>query len=86
MRNYRDAKAMAATLRRAFQDKQISLSHSECLEIVARQFGFQNWNVLADKIGMASSPALSGLSRPDGWWLSGSRPDLYDIGVEPDVR
>jgi len=45
-----DAKAMARALRASLGEKLIELSHSECLEIVARQFGVENWNVLAAKI------------------------------------
>jgi len=54
MRDFRDAKVMAQTLRHAFSDKHISVSHSECLEIVSRQFGFDNWNILAARIASAA--------------------------------
>ena len=54
MRTFLDAKAMAKTLRSSLGDKQISLSHSECLEIVAAQFGLDNWNVLAARIADAA--------------------------------
>jgi catechol 2,3-dioxygenase-like lactoylglutathione lyase family enzyme len=47
MRTHREAKAMAKTLRACLAEKNISTSHSECLEIVARQFGFSEWNVMA---------------------------------------
>ncbi|MEQ4208465.1 glyoxalase superfamily protein [Actinopolymorpha sp. B9G3] len=51
MRTFRDAKAMAKALRtEALDRQQVDLSHSEALEIVARQFGFDNWNILAAKI------------------------------------
>ena len=50
MRDFRDAKAMAQTLRQALSAKQISVSHSECLEIVSKQFGVDNWNILAARI------------------------------------
>lgn len=39
MRTFTDAKAMAHSLRTALNEKQLSLTHSECLEIVAAQFG-----------------------------------------------
>ncbi|MEI9899838.1 MAG: glyoxalase superfamily protein [Hyphomicrobium sp.] len=45
-----DAKAMARALRTSLGEKQIALSHSECLEIVARQLGAESWNVLAARI------------------------------------
>ena len=49
MRTFRDAKAMAKTLRAEVP----ALSHSQTLEIVAKQFGFDNWNILAAKIADA---------------------------------
>src|SRR5262245_45480418 len=50
MRTFRDAKAMAKTLRAALAGKQVSLSHSECLELVAAQLGAESWNVLSARI------------------------------------
>lgn len=50
MRDYRDAKAMAHALRDALQAKTIETTHSECLELIAKTFGYENWNVLSAKI------------------------------------
>ena len=50
MRDFRDAKAMAQTLRDALKVKSISVSHSESLELVARTLGFHDWNVLSAAI------------------------------------
>jgi hypothetical protein len=50
MRTFLDSKAMAKSLRERLAAKSIALSHSECLELVAQQFGFDNWNILAAKI------------------------------------
>lgn len=50
MRTYRDAKTMAKSLRASLDARDVSLSHAETLEIVARQFGYDEWNVLAAKI------------------------------------
>ncbi|WP_295813608.1 glyoxalase superfamily protein [uncultured Nitratireductor sp.] len=50
MREFSNAKAMAKAMRSALADKDVHISHSEALEIVARQFGFDNWNILASKI------------------------------------
>jgi catechol 2,3-dioxygenase-like lactoylglutathione lyase family enzyme len=50
MRDYRDAKAMAQALRDTLKSKDITLSVAESLELVARQFGFDNWNILAAKL------------------------------------
>ena len=56
MRDFRDAKAMAQTLRDTLKARSVSLTHSESLEIVARTLGFHDWNVLAAAI-QASKPA-----------------------------
>jgi uncharacterized protein len=58
MRDFRDAKAMAQTLRDALKARSVSLTHSESLEIVARTLGFHDWNVLAATI-QASQPMLA---------------------------
>ena len=50
MRDFRDAKAMAQTLRDALNSRSVSLSHSESLELIAKILGFQDWNVLAARI------------------------------------
>ena len=54
MRDFRDAKAMAQTLREALKPKSISLTHSECLELVAKMLGFHDWNVLSAHIQSSS--------------------------------
>jgi uncharacterized protein len=45
-----DAKSMARSLRDALAARNVALSHSECLEIVARQLGFADWNTLSAKL------------------------------------
>ncbi|MEN3379269.1 MAG: ATP-dependent Clp protease ATP-binding subunit ClpX [Hyphomicrobiales bacterium] len=57
MRDFRDAKAMAHALRGALQGKAVETTHSECLELIARAFGYENWNILAAKIEAAQSRA-----------------------------
>jgi len=60
MRTFHDAKAMAKTMRAALAVKSLEISHSEALEIVAGQFGFSNWNILAAKIGADRSDLPEG--------------------------
>ena len=60
----KDAKAMARSLRVALADRNFSLSHSECLEIVARQFGLADWNTLAAQARTLSC-SFCGKSRHD---------------------
>jgi hypothetical protein len=56
MRTYRDAKAMAKAMREALAQKNVDVSHSEALEIVARQFGLDTWNILSSKLEKADGP------------------------------
>lgn len=58
MRDYRDAKAMAQTLRRALKDKSVDLTHSESLELISRVLGVADWNTLSARIN-ASPPAVA---------------------------
>lgn len=53
------SKSMAKALRNALADRQVYLSHSACLEIVARQFGFHDWNVLNAACGEEMQLALA---------------------------
>jgi uncharacterized protein len=59
MRDFRDAKAMAQTLREALKAKSVSLTHSESLELIAKTLGFHDWNELAARI-RASQLTVSG--------------------------
>jgi hypothetical protein len=64
MRDFRDAKTMAHALRDALQVKAVETTHGECLELIAKAFGYENWNILSAKIEAArprapAAPALS---------------------------
>src|SRR5688572_18035156 len=50
MRTYLESKTMAKSLHEQLAAKNISLSHGECLEFIAKQFRFSEWNELAAKI------------------------------------
>lgn len=52
MRDYLDAKLMAKQLRQRLAEKSIELGHGECLELIASQFGYANWNMLAARIAL----------------------------------
>jgi ATP-dependent Lon protease len=72
MRDFRDAKAMAQTLREALKTRSVSLTHSESLELIARAFGLADWNVMAVRIQASEPPravvpsAVVAASMPDG--------------------
>jgi len=51
-----DPKSMAKSLRSELSIRKIDITHSTALEIVARQFGVNDWNVLAAKLGNIKAP------------------------------
>jgi hypothetical protein len=59
MRDFRDAKIMAHSLRDALKAKAMAISHSESLELIAKTFGYDNWNILSAKIDTAQPPSGS---------------------------
>ena len=77
MRTYKDAKAMAKSLRDSLAARSVSLSHSECLEIVAKQSGFADWNTLSVKLDVESRsvPAPKILRAPysQPYWMESAR-------------
>jgi hypothetical protein len=54
MRDFRDAKTMAHALRDALKTKAVETTHSESLELIAKAFGYENWNILSAKIDAAN--------------------------------
>jgi len=57
MRDFRDAKVMARSLRDALTAKSVQTTHSESLELIAKAFGYDNWNILSAKIDAARPPS-----------------------------
>jgi ATP-dependent Lon protease len=47
MRDFRDAKAMAQSLRESLTTKAINISHGESLELVSKMLGVADWNTLS---------------------------------------
>jgi Glyoxalase superfamily protein/Clp amino terminal domain, pathogenicity island component len=50
MRDFRDAKAMAHTLRAALATKGLNITVSQSLELIAQAFGVADWNTLSAAI------------------------------------
>jgi ATP-dependent Lon protease len=59
MRDFRDAKAMARTLRDLLTAKSVSLTHTESLELVAKMLGFHDWNELSAMIQSEIRPEVA---------------------------
>ena len=88
MRSEKNPKAMAKALREELARRGVAVAHGECLDIVARQFGLDNWNVLSARLeggGPADDAPAFVLALPDGWAFEGSRLD-YDVGVDRNMR
>ena len=66
MHSFMDAKLMAKLLRQSLAERNVTLSHSDCLELVARQFGVSSWNILSARID-AALPGMKPLVMPEGW-------------------
>jgi hypothetical protein len=66
MRDFRDAKAMAHTLRSALAAKGIKITVGQSLELIAQAFGVADWNTLAATIKAAAEPQpMRRLARPE---------------------
>ncbi len=81
MHSFLDSKTMAKALRTALAERKIDITHSDSLELIARQFGLNDWNTLAAKI----ESARSGLRLPAGWIAAGTRHELYRLGIDPNI-
>ncbi len=66
MRDIRDAKLMARTLKAELAKANLDITHSHALELVARQLGFDQWNILAARIAAKPDPSQAeiGLESP----------------------
>jgi hypothetical protein len=81
MHTFLDSKLMAKALRTALADRQLTISHSDALELVARQFGFANWNMLSARIDAAQ---LAPLTLPTGWHVAAHTNEAnYRLGLDP---
>jgi hypothetical protein len=64
MRDFRDAKVMARSLRAALQARAVEATHSESLELISKAFGYENWNVMSAQIEAAKAPSTDQRSLP----------------------
>jgi len=67
MRDFRDAKAMAKTIRAALAAKSLKLSIGESLELVAKAFCAVDWNTLSAAIRTAQSEKAAEPARATPW-------------------
>jgi glyoxalase superfamily protein/ClpA/ClpB-like protein len=80
MRDFRDAKAMAQTLRAALAATGFKITISQSLELIAKMFGVADWNTLAAAIrGQALTPHENAFPTPPTGDLT---PILFSRGLE----
>lgn len=78
----RAPKAMAKTLRADMAARDVTLSHAECLEIVAHQLGYADWNTASAD---GQPEGFTPLQLPLGWQVGGTNTTDYRIGIDPDA-
>jgi hypothetical protein len=82
MRDFRDAKAMARTLRAALAARGFKVTISQSLELIAEAFGAADWNTLAAAIRQEALTGRDSTSRPQqataGWVSS---PSFATLGL-----
>lgn len=86
MRTVRDAKLMARTLETALRGRSIPISHGESLDLVARQFGFHDWNILSAQLKRQEAAETRPIAAPKAWAFLAQHPSEFDHGVTRDRR
>lgn len=74
MRDFRDAKAMAYTVRAFLTDHGLKISNSQSLELIAKAFGVADWNTLAAAIRGEVSTSRTKVATPSATIDAGIRP------------
>lgn len=82
MRDFRDAKAMAQTLRDMLNAKSVSLTHAESLEVTARMFGCRDWNALAARIASSGNVSDQEAASPPSTGNPSGQPERRKIVVD----
>jgi len=80
-----DPKTAAKRLRTALKEKTVDLSHGECLDLVARQLGLRDWNVLCARLDEGVPPEHA-IEVPPGWLLDGVNADSFVGGLDRQER
>lgn len=73
-------KSMAKALRQALSARKVELSHSDCLELIARQFGMKDWNELAAALGQKAA------DKPLVFSIAGEEMKLHRTTEKLDVN
>lgn len=86
MRDFRDAKSIATTIRDELAARGVQLSRAESLELTASAFGAADWNTLSARIATPPDVPSGEAARADPRaWADLLRP-FYDRHLSPDER
>ncbi|MBN9672377.1 glyoxalase superfamily protein [Roseibium aggregatum] len=85
MQTYRDAKRMAKVLETSLREKNINITHGECLNIIAKQFGLADWNTLAACIKRDKASTTRRVQALTSWDFIGEHPTEFDYGIDESV-
>lgn len=85
MYTYRDAKSMAKVLAAILRERKIDISHGESLDVVAKQFGLNDWNTLSARIKQAEAADTRRLQALLSWDFVGEHPTEFDYGVDDNA-
>jgi hypothetical protein len=72
-----DPKTAAKRLRDALETKNIKLTHGECLDLVSKQLGHKNWNVLSAALEKPEE-TYQEIQPPHGWIVSGTNHRFFE--------
>lgn len=82
MKSFLESKAMAKALRQSLAERNVELTHGECLDLVAKQFGLADWNVLSARIAAAEAKRTP-LPMAPGWFATGfTDMERYRVGLD----
>lgn len=81
MRDFRDGKAMARTLRAALAARGFNTTISQSLELIAEAFGVADWNTLAAAIRQEAPAGRDSTSRPQRANAWESSPSFAALGL-----
>jgi len=85
MRDFRDAKAMAQTLRVSLASKGFKITVSQSLELIAQAFGMSDWNTLAAAIRREGpAPAVDASAQPSD--ASARWPSVLTLDLETTLQ
>ncbi|SDN97705.1 glyoxalase superfamily protein [Ensifer sp. YR511] len=85
MNTYRDAKRMAKVLEACLAARNVEISHGESLDIIARQFGVDNWNTLSARLKRERATEERRIQALQSWHFIGEHPTEFDHGADENA-